>query len=494
MRRDNELMQRVLNSPRLPSLPTIALEVIELVQQKDVNLKLIAQTIQHDPALSGKILRTVNASFYGQSQSIGTISGALVVLGLNSVKTLALGFSLVSNLVQHDDTGFDHMRFWRRSLFTAVAARHLAKLVNLAHQEEAFLGGLLHDQGMLALSQTIGEQYHDIVCQARDHAQLLRLEQRELGCDHAEVGGTLAEHWKLPAILIAPIRHHHHPDLAPEEVQPIVRCVALGTCVADVYINEEGDGEALKRYYRLAERWFDLAAEQCRPLLRQVHRHTVEMRRLFDLPTGGLGNADEILARANEAMLQISLQNTNELEAANKQLARKALTDSLTGAANRGRFNEYMAEQFAAAQPDAPLGLLFFDVDHFKRFNDTHGHQVGDRVLVAMAEALRHRLPPHALIARYGGEEFAVVVPCCDRADTTRLAEQTRRVIAETAVAGDDGEPLHITASIGVAVHDGCFRNADQFIKAADRAVYAAKLAGRDCVRVFTPATRRKSA
>ena len=86
-----DLLDRLLRSPQLPSLPAIALEVIDLVQEKDVNIKQIANTIQHDPALSSKILKTVNSSFYGQAHTIGTISHALVVLGLNSVKTLALG-------------------------------------------------------------------------------------------------------------------------------------------------------------------------------------------------------------------------------------------------------------------------------------------------------------------------------------------------------------------------------------------------------------------
>ncbi len=77
---NQELLEKVLKSPRLPSLPTIALEVIDLVQQQDVNIKQIAQTIQHDPAMSTKILKTVNSSFYGQAHSISTISHALVVV------------------------------------------------------------------------------------------------------------------------------------------------------------------------------------------------------------------------------------------------------------------------------------------------------------------------------------------------------------------------------------------------------------------------------
>ena len=93
----HDVVDRVLKSPRLPSLPTIAINVITLAKEDTVNIELIANKIRHDPTLSTKILKAVNSSFYGQN-SVSTISQALVVLVLNSVKTLALGFTLVNNI------------------------------------------------------------------------------------------------------------------------------------------------------------------------------------------------------------------------------------------------------------------------------------------------------------------------------------------------------------------------------------------------------------
>ena len=122
---NRDVLQRVLQSPRLPSLPAVALEVLALAQTPDVNIQQIAHTIQHDPALSSKILRTVNSSFYGYPQSIGTISHALVVLGLNAMKSLVLGFSLIRDLKASRGQGLDHVGYWRRSLYTATAAKTL---------------------------------------------------------------------------------------------------------------------------------------------------------------------------------------------------------------------------------------------------------------------------------------------------------------------------------------------------------------------------------
>src|SRR5215210_7549426 len=95
---NESLVARIRACPNLPSLPAIAMQVLELTQKADVDIAEIARIISKDAALAGKILRTVNSSFYGRSQNVSTVSHALVILGLQSVKTLVLGFSLVSNL------------------------------------------------------------------------------------------------------------------------------------------------------------------------------------------------------------------------------------------------------------------------------------------------------------------------------------------------------------------------------------------------------------
>ncbi|MCC6682238.1 MAG: HDOD domain-containing protein [Phycisphaeraceae bacterium] len=487
------LLCKILRSPRLPTLPTVALDVIELVQKKNVDIKQIANTIQLDPALASKILKTVNSSFYGQAYSISTISHALVVLGLNSVKSLALGFSLVANLKDHTSEGFDHVAFWKRSLYAATAAKSLAQKVNIPQQEEIFLGGLLHDLGMLAMSQTLGSPYAKLLREAGDnHDQLAAIERQRFDMDHAQVGGALAESWNLPPLLVAPILYHEQPDDAPPPVQPLVRCISLGIDLADVFVNPNSNA-SLQRFCTNSRSWFKLDQSRAEPLLREIHAQTRTMHRLFELPDSEMEHPDAILARANEALELLTLQShqqTHELRQANEKLSHQVNTDPLTGAANRGRFNCAIVEAFLAAS-DRPLSLLFLDVDHFKSFNDTYGHPTGDRVLVEVVNTLRNTLPDHALIARYGGEEFAVILESCDRRGAAKMADKARLAIEAMSVSCDQGKPLHVTASIGVATHEGgFFGNVEQFIKTADQGVYAAKHAGRNCVRIFTPRTK----
>ena len=505
---NEQLLERVLQSPRLPSLPTIALEVIELVQQKNVDIKQIADTIKMDPALSSKILKTVNSSFYGQAYSISTISHALVVLGLNSVKTLALGFSLVNNLADQGGDGFNHMEFWKRSLFTATASKALAQKAGVVQQEEAFLGGLLQDLGMLTMNQTLGNEYNVLIAKSGTcHDKLLEMETNDLELPHPEVGAKLAESWSLPALLSGAIRFHHAPEQAGLDIREVVQCVALGNLVADVFVLPEAEsGQALETFKDKAVEWCSIPEEDCETLLKDIHKQTKEMQRLFDLPTGGLGNVDEILDTARDAMLSITMQAHQEssqlqeqaaaLEEENKALEGKAYTDQLTGSSNRRAFDEFIEEQFKASTTEKPLSILFMDIDKFKVFNDTHGHAIGDEVLVKFAQTLEVAVGDKGRVFRYGGEEYSVICPDTDRVAAAQLAEHVRKTVeADCKITKDDGTVLGVTCSIGVACHEGnTFKNADILIKASDKGVYAAKEGGRNCVRVFAPRPRKPAA
>ena len=278
---------------------------------------------------------------------------------------------------------------------------------------------------------------------------------------------------------------------------PLVRAVVAGGHVADLLMDPDNaqKAEVCGQYL---EQWYGVDTERIKSFLAKIHAQAGEVQRLFDLPAGELGNSDDILMRANEALEQIGLSVTKQaqqLERNNEQLQQEVNTDGLTGVANRRSFDQNIEARFLQASAAQPMSVLFLDIDHFKQFNDTHGHAVGDEVLKLYAKVLAAAVGEQGDVYRYGGEEFAVVCSGMNRKDAAVLAERLREVVdVDVHVKGADGETHNATTSIGVATHDGMFfKNAGQVVKAADCGVYAAKDAGRNCVRVFVPKTNNKT-
>jgi diguanylate cyclase (GGDEF)-like protein/PAS domain S-box-containing protein len=162
-------------------------------------------------------------------------------------------------------------------------------------------------------------------------------------------------------------------------------------------------------------------------------------------------------------------------------LRRLASTDPLTGALNRRSGQVVLAEAFGTDHgPGASVGILMIDIDHFKTINDQHGHVTGDMALCAVVDACREALAANTSIVRWGGEEFLVVLPSTDEPQIAQAAETLRKAIAEASVVTPGGA-LWLTASIGAALHAA---SPDALIRKADGALYAAKRAGRNCIRV----------
>lgn len=470
------------------------MQIIDLVQEDEANVDTIAETVSLDPALSTKMLKTVNSSFYGLPKTIGSVHQAIVVLGLNSVKTLALGFSLVGKLTQPGAEDFDQMAYWRRSLYCATAAKLLCEKLNIVQAEEVFMASLLQDVGQLAFVQVLGEEYGVILKAAEgDHRILSALEREILGGDHTEIGGALTESWGLPPLLVESIRLHERADEADENMVQLIRVVNAGAYAAEVIEHPE-DQERVSSYRELYADWFGIGQQEADELLEMICRNAKETQRLFELPTGELINPDEILARANQALEQISLANarqSGELQQANIELEQKANRDAVTGLFNRRHFDEMLDENFITAGPDKPLSLVFIDLDHFKSVNDTYGHDAGDAVLVAIAKTVGKTVDGKGSAFRYGGDEFLMLSEGMSRNDAAVLAEQLRVNIIDAMAEltlGDAGVNPGVTGSIGVATYDGTlFKRPEQLVKAADKGAYAAKTSGRNAVRVFVP-------
>jgi diguanylate cyclase (GGDEF)-like protein len=206
--------------------------------------------------------------------------------------------------------------------------------------------------------------------------------------------------------------------------------------------------------------------------------------RAFDELSGRLSESRRELEQQRLTVEDVNrrLRAQNEaLRRANEVLAQLSLTDGLTRLHNHRHFQDQFAREAKRAdRTGQPLALAVVDIDDFKKLNDELGHAAGDAVLQGVARLLTEELRESDFLSRYGGEEFALLAPQTDLAGVTALAEKLRHTIAksELPVVGPHGR-VSITVSIGVALYDGS--TASTF-DAADRALYDAKAAGKDCV------------
>ena len=161
------------------------------------------------------------------------------------------------------------------------------------------------------------------------------------------------------------------------------------------------------------------------------------------------------------------------------ELQRKAMIDGLTRLWNRAAIMDLLDAELARAQRGTPLCVAMIDADHFKRVNDTHGHQAGDAVLAELAVRLRKAARGFDAVGRYGGEEFIVVLSNCTQADARTAAERIRKSVADKPIDTSAG-PLAVTVSMGIAGYDDTHTDAKSIIGAADAALYQAKANGRN--------------
>jgi diguanylate cyclase (GGDEF)-like protein len=410
---------------------------------------------------------------------------------------MALSFSLTSDLPRKaDDPAFDYFDFWRRSLTMAVAGRALARLVRSPSGDEAFLCGLLGRLGQLVMARCIPGEYGRILERSEGELPSGALEQQLLGYDFHQIGAGLLRSWELPGVIVEAIRHWGDPERSPDPAgRDLARLLNLSDITAAVICTSR-KGSALRSLHERATEYCGISEQEIDAFIVSLEADVTAMAEMLNVDVDR-DSYQGILDRARMEMVQISLgtaaaleqtsSRAAELERANQALADEASTDKLTGIANRARFDkilERVVEARLAGDSDQALGVLIIDVDHFKRFNDSHGHQVGDEVLKLVAECLKAATRGTDLAARYGGEEFVVVVANTSLDILETIAERIRTRIEGASLEHQD-VALSVTASIGGSCVKRVHGKADgtALVALADANLYEAKRAGRNrCV------------
>src|SRR4051812_45675383 len=204
----------------LPTLPTVIAKMLELVDNPKTSASSLSNLIMRDQVLTAKILKMANSSFYAFPRQIATVKLALVVLGFENVKEMALSLSVLNSFKGETHKYFDTSGFWQHAISVGACTRMLARETCYRLAGEAFVAGLLHDIGKIVFSQYLPKEFGEIQTMTYEKGWTTEAAETEiLGVTHGEVGAWLAERWNLPVLLVEAIRFHTHPELCPRNAE-----------------------------------------------------------------------------------------------------------------------------------------------------------------------------------------------------------------------------------------------------------------------------------
>ncbi len=224
----SEQYQRIIENLRqLPSLPSVATRLMEVVNSPYSSADDAANLIEKDPALTSTVLRMANSAFYGMPRSVSSVSSAVVILGFNTIRSIVLSASIMKAFPGKEKVPrFDRQKFWRHSILCALGAKLLAHRVTqplALDPEGAFCAGILHDIGKLIFEQYVSDMFTRACSYAMSCKKpLVEIEKKVMGVTHAEIGRILSDKWALPIDLEQALVYHHTPEAAEQARELVV--------------------------------------------------------------------------------------------------------------------------------------------------------------------------------------------------------------------------------------------------------------------------------
>jgi putative nucleotidyltransferase with HDIG domain len=197
---------------KLPTLPVIAREILSLDKDPLLSIDKLTSIVERDPAISAKIISTANSPFFASLNHPANLNDAIMRIGFNTVKSIAVGISILSFMNDSKKTT-EYTRIFNHSLTVGLTARLIAKDLHTGNEEDILVEGLLHDLGYLVLNRYLPDMYQSILNVCNDEMSILDAEKNILNTTHAEIGFWLALRWNLPETISDTILYHHTPSL-----------------------------------------------------------------------------------------------------------------------------------------------------------------------------------------------------------------------------------------------------------------------------------------
>lgn len=487
------------NLNRLPSLPTIAVQVLEVFGDPNAPVAKVGELVQADPAMASKILKAANSSRFGLKREVADVRQAITLIGKAKVTPIILSFSLAAESIVDPEHAATYQRFWLRSFAQATAAEVLGTPMGPAFAAECFTVNLLAGVGQLALLKEGVDDYIECILKAEAGIDTLdNLERSVYGVTNKQLTLEMLETSGLPRRCIEAIAAIV-PDSQISPTDEDAETLGQVAGVADAFARYLCDSDSAVGMVLVQERMANLQVcnVDLESLSVQVRARMDESASLFDLDTTVLPDPEDLLQDALDQLADFTerihdspetvpvelVEENGRLKRRVDDLVRQTSTDPLTGVANRAFFDRRIVEMTRQAiRRGVEMGIAVIDIDNFKNVNDTYGHLAGDHILQAVAAALEQATRANETLARYGGEEFSVLLEDIKPGGMIVMGERLRTTVENLKIEFE-GQPIPITISIGIAT--GLPTSEDyskQLFSDADQALYAAKLSGRNRV------------
>lgn len=328
------VLQKVFDSENLPVLPPVASKLIALASNEETPVRDIVDLISKDIALSAKMLKLANSSFYSMSNTVSTIKQAVSIIGTNGVLSLALSFSFLRISRDKTQDAFDYEKFWEKSLASAVAAKLIKTKIDGTDLEKFFAAGLMLNIGELILARSLPAEYQRISRQISEtQRDILEVEREILGIDHSRIGYEAAAKWGFPKFLLLPIKLYPCPEAytgSDQEIKLVIEIAHVSELLADILYSNQ-PREAYQQFYDKSKNRLGLASQDIQFILNRVVTEIENTAQFFALKIKSNKPVEEILMEANAALSVMNLnyeQMNKELIAAKVQLQK--VTQELT--------------------------------------------------------------------------------------------------------------------------------------------------------------------
>ena len=333
---------------QLPTLPGVAMQVLELSMQDEIDIDKLARLIETDPALTAKILNLVNRASHKLTRKITTVQQAISMLGLTTLRCSLLGV-----ITQEYITGAHHTfpklqkEIWTHSLVCAIAAQLIAEKTYPGLRHEAFVSGIMHDIGKILIMLALPDQYQSIQDELSEHADLITLELNTLNCSHTQVGKWLAQKWALPEGLTEVIFYHHQPAHSIPLLRTrteLLHIVMLADLMAHDFFLDRSHGPSEVNELNQLLKHLELSEDDLAAIQKKISPLYVERAELFNLESDLNNLYLPVVQKANQKLSSISL----ELERNKKRIYfasqyQKLINDTALNISNARTFEDIFA-------------------------------------------------------------------------------------------------------------------------------------------------------